>query len=329
MQSRLLRLSLCALYLLYTLHYVQVCAAREYRLQDGSGNNVKVPCLGKFNQPLRRLFPAYYANNDGHSMRQFMTSNRTVALPGPRLISNTMFARQKTLNTRRMTADLHTFFAMLINVDTTNTAKGGGPPGPSMAVPKGDPWFDPHKYGNVSLPFSRAGFVWSGNSSMARAHYNGATPWLDLDCIYGHVHEAPPQGAQTIRVFQRGYIWLNHTYNFPAHFVPNQGPFRPAGDARINKTPPVTALDHLFRMEHNRLCDELYAANPTWNDEMLFQEARRWNIAFFSENCHTRVSGNGCRHSFTAVPWLQFVRQPTSHLRVDHGGFSLCAHRDQ
>lgn len=35
--------------------------------------------------------------------------------------------------------------------------------------------------------------------------------------------------------------------------------------------------------EHNRLAREFAAAFPQWDDEKLFQEARRWNIAFMQQ----------------------------------------------
>jgi len=39
-------------------------------------------------------------------------------------------------------------------------------------------------------------------------------------------------------------------------------------------------LNILWRREHNRLARQLFQANPDWNDEILFQEARRRVIAY-------------------------------------------------
>ena len=47
------------------------------------------------------------------------------------------------------------------------------------------------------------------------------------------------------------------------------------GDVRVNEQPGLMAFHTLWVREHNRLCDELKAANPTWNDEELFQRARK------------------------------------------------------
>lgn len=55
----------------------------------------------------------------------------------------------------------------------------------------------------------------------------------------------------------------------------------PTGDARVNQQPALMALHTMWMREHNRLAEQLYTINPHWDDEKLFQEARRLVAAFF------------------------------------------------
>ena len=51
------------------------------------------------------------------------------------------------------------------------------------------------------------------------------------------------------------------------------------GDTRTNDGVSLITFHTLFVREHNRLAEKLAELNPTWDDERLFQKARKINIA--------------------------------------------------
>lgn len=52
-----------------------------------------------------------------------------------------------------------------------------------------------------------------------------------------------------------------------------------AGDFRAQENPQLAITHTLLMREHNRLARGLQVINPQWDDEILFQEARRIVIA--------------------------------------------------
>lgn len=112
------------------------------------------------------------------------------------------------------------------------------------------------------------------------------TSYLDLSLVYGN-SEAQ---NRPIRAFQNGRMvverrnggeWPPQQTNASAGCdveTPRETCYL-AGDVRVNQNPGLTILQIVLLREHNRIADALFKLNPHWNDELIFQEARRINIA--------------------------------------------------
>lgn len=51
------------------------------------------------------------------------------------------------------------------------------------------------------------------------------------------------------------------------------------GDARANENLHLTTMHLLWARQHNLVADQLAKLNPSWEDERVFQEARRILVA--------------------------------------------------
>ncbi|XP_063908765.1 peroxidase-like isoform X2 [Zophobas morio] len=115
---------------------------------------------------------------------------------------------------------------------------------------------------------------------------NQATHYLDGSQIYGSTMKR----SAVLRSFEYGQLRM--TEKFKKMYLPlSTHPTDDcqltdddtvcfiSGDSRVNVVPQLTAIHTLWLREHNRIAKELSGLNPSWDDEILFQEARRIVIA--------------------------------------------------
>ncbi|KAJ8915001.1 hypothetical protein NQ315_002526 [Exocentrus adspersus] len=112
--------------------------------------------------------------------------------------------------------------------------------------------------------------------------------FLDLSVVYGNTDQVNQQVRQfqggRLRVdIRNGQQWPPRSQN-ASGICTIQSPLEACylgaqGDARINQNPQLTLLQVILLREHNRIADTLQKLNPHWNDEVVFQEARKINIA--------------------------------------------------
>lgn len=248
-----------------------------YRTYDGTGNNVAHPTWGSAgSQYLREASGAHYA--DG--VRTPAGGDR----PSARVISNLIVDQGgiEIENIRGLSTCVYEFGQFLDH--DFGLAKGSSAEPMGIAVPNGDPWFDPNHTGTQMIPFSRSAFDPATGTTTARQQVNTVTSFIDASQVYG----SDPVRAAWLRTNTGGHLKVNHEsygdmlpYNDGT--LSNDNPLGlpatslyAAGDPRANEQVGLTTLHVVFVREHNWQADRLHAQHPTWNDEKLYQEARRW-----------------------------------------------------
>ncbi|CAG9825622.1 unnamed protein product [Phaedon cochleariae] len=278
------------------------CEDTPYRSLDGSCNNLDNPSWGLPYTRYGRILPAKYG--DGISTLPVAKSGKP--LPGAREISTSLFPevnitdRFLTLNTMQ--------FGQFISHDLSLTVLGGSqsiccsPEGQMLnasSMPQGcapisvsddDPDYSQAKIHCLALLRTTTdldrGCKISGTKPAEQL--TQVTSYLDLSLIYGNDEKVNSQ----IRKFQGGLLstemrdgqfWPTNSKNKQKDcpFAVKNDVCYYATDDRFNQNPQLLALEVLFYREHNRIASRLSEVNPHWNDERLFQEARKINIGSY------------------------------------------------
>lgn len=238
----------------------QATSSPLYRSIDGTGNNIANPDWGAAGIQLLRLGTASYS--DGISSLAGSTR------PSTRSVSNSVSAQSGPILNTKNASDFVWQWGQFLDHDIDLSHSSTAEPAP-IPVPGGDPVF------SSDIGFNRSVFDPATGTSTAnpRQQVNSITAFIDASNVYG----SDAVTAATLRSFSGGRLKTTPSANGDLLMMVSspQGPMFMAGDERANEQSGLTAMHTLFMREHNRLADEIAAANPGFDDEKIYQEARK------------------------------------------------------
>ncbi len=235
-------------------------ATPHYQSYDGSGNNEVNPDWGAAHTALIRLTGVAY--DDG------IWQAAGGDLPSARMVSNTVAAQSSLLNNRFGASSMLWQWGQFIDHDITLTETDGSE-SMAISVPMGDPYFDPRWTGQSEIGFTRSEYMHGSGTDVdnPREHPNQITAFIDGSMVYG----SDEATALALRSGEGGRLNVSAGNLLPRDA---DGSFL-AGDIRANEQVGLASMHTLFMREHNRQADILAQANPEWDDETIFQHARR------------------------------------------------------
>ncbi|CAB4009500.1 dual oxidase 2-like [Paramuricea clavata] len=261
--------------------------AIEYERYDGWFNNLANPSWGTVGSPLSRVSPPVY--EDG--VYQPSGSTR----PNPLLLSSTLMSSDDVTRSRksfRNSSVMMVFFAQHVAHDIVDTSRPGCPPEyMNIHVPKGKH----DKYDYKYIPFTRSNYHSDSGKSpnTPRQQINEATPWLDGGAIYG----TSKSWTDSLRSLKDGKLSASKMGDWPdenSMGLPMSNPAIPSthevrdakrllklGNHRGNENPFLLSVGILWFRYHNKMAEEIQKEHPDWNDDTIFNEARKWVIATY------------------------------------------------
>ncbi len=250
--------------------------AADVRTITGVDNNLANPDWGSTDVQLLRTAAADYGDGISSPGGEDRASARE--------ISNLLASQtaEDIVNDRNLSAMVYAWGQFVDHgIDLTDATFDPAEPMP-IAVPTGDAYFDPQGSGTATIDMYRSSYDPATGTSTdnPRQQINRITAFIDGSQIYG----SDETRAAELRTFSGGHLKTSAGNLLPYNTdglsndnstgLPTESLFL-AGDVRANENIELTAMQTLFMREHNRLADKLAGQHPDWNDEQLYQQARR------------------------------------------------------
>jgi peroxidase len=289
----------------YKPNYLK-CVLSKYSRLSGDCNDVHYTEKASSGRLLRRLLPNAYADGFGYP-RVSVTGK--YELPNPRQVSNvihyTVHRHEKFWNMWFIVWGQYMDHEIVLsNNFPQNYAVPNGKyecckykgyhdclP---IQIPHDDPFYGKYKHSCLNFVRAMPG-IWPYCALGSREQWNSATPIIDASQVYGpdYAQGAEIRDPNSYGLLKHYNPWGSSSYS---HLKPimHQRKRRPdwqchrpnkdhyclmAGDERGTEQAPLMTV-HIINMRlHNWLVHQLRYINAHWNQERLFEEARRIVIA--------------------------------------------------
>lgn len=140
-----------------------------------------------------------------------------------------------------------------------------------ITISRSDSFYSP--YNIKCMGFLRSSMISSNPHKIEVGEKaNTVTSFLDNSCIYG----SEGKTIKKVRSFNGGRLKTNLR-----NVLPMENGTYFSGDDRVNQTPFLAIFNSIFVRNHNHIADRLAVINAHWNEEKLFQEARKINTAVY------------------------------------------------
>jgi len=234
--------------------------AEMSRTPDGSFNDTGCPMMGASGTRFGRNVP----------LKETVPDVANLLNPNPRTVSQALFTRQ----TFQPATILNTLAAAWIQFQVHDWfvhEKGTYDDAYDIPLSASDPW--PER--PMRLPKTPVDPPKVAGSTRPPAYANDNSHWWDASQVYGSTLET----QQTLRTGEDGKIKIGRDGRLLLD--PETG--LEITGMRENGWVALSLLHSLFALEHNAICDALRHANPSWNDQRLFLQARLINAALLAK----------------------------------------------
>ena len=242
----------------------------EYRTIDGSENHPHHDAWGAAGEGFVRRLQAAYADGVG--------APSGAERANPRDISNAICAQTGSIPNPHGVSDFVWIWGQFLDHDITETPLADPAEAFDIAVPLGDPYFDPTASGTMTIGLHRSSYDLVDGR---REQVNAITAFIDGSQVYGSEEERA-HALRTLdgtgRLKTSAGDWLPFNVDGLPNAPHNGASLFVAGDIRANEQVLLTAMHTIFVREHNHWAEVIQGLRPTSGEE-TYQMARAIVVA--------------------------------------------------